>query len=278
MFEGLVWQKDRLLYNQLVFRLQHYKSDDWDLGDDCFVFYKIKHLVDQYADFFATRNFTCERLFELGMWEGGSLAFWFEAFRPKKIVGIDLADRADSPYFLRYTSENNLRERVKAYWGVNQADKQRVREIARKEFDGPLDLVIDDASHIYAPTVSSFETLFPLIRPGGFYIIEDWAWEHWPSCFVDPARVNLVGLSDLVSEMVQAAGTSNSLINSVTVYEGFAAIERSKAAVPEEIVLKDFIVRRPRSEAANATFSTRAVRRIKRTVRHLLNKDATPTQ
>src|SRR5437879_1625144 len=37
MFENLIWQKDRLLYNGLVFRLQHYKSDDWELGDECFI-------------------------------------------------------------------------------------------------------------------------------------------------------------------------------------------------------------------------------------------------
>jgi hypothetical protein len=28
MFEKLVWQEDRMLLDDLVFRLQHYKSDD----------------------------------------------------------------------------------------------------------------------------------------------------------------------------------------------------------------------------------------------------------
>ena len=38
----------------------------------------------------------------------------------------------------------------------------------------PLDLVIDDASHLYGPTMASFEVLFPRLRPGGLYVIEDW--------------------------------------------------------------------------------------------------------
>ena len=38
--------------------------------------------------------------------------------------------------------------------------------------------MIDDASHLYEPSLASFETLFPLLRPGGTYIIEDWKWEH----------------------------------------------------------------------------------------------------
>ena len=276
MFENLIWQKDRLLYNGLVFRLQHYKSDDWELGEDCFIFYKIKQLVDQYAHFFATRDFQCQRLLELGMWEGGSLAFWNEAFRPSKIVGIDWAKRTDGPYFLRYTGDNNLRDRVKAYWSVDQADKIRLREIVNAEFDGPLDLVIDDASHTYEPTLSSFQTLFPFIRPGGFYMIEDWAWEHWPACYVgDDSRANDEGLSDLVSQMVQAAGTSDSLIKSVTVYEGFAAVERSDKPVSDDILLKDFIVRRPSIRRQPSNGGT--IGKIKRSIRRLLTQPAAGT-
>ena len=34
--------------------------------------------------------------------------------------------------------------------------------------------MIDDASHLLDPTRSSFDVLFPLLRPGGVYVIEDW--------------------------------------------------------------------------------------------------------
>ena len=40
----------------------------------------------------------------------------------------------------------------------------------------PLDLVMDDASHLGPQTRASFETLFPRLRAGGLYIIEDWSW------------------------------------------------------------------------------------------------------
>ena len=42
----------------------------------------------------------------------------------------------------------------------------------------PVDLVIDDASHRYPETVASFEVLFPRLRTGGLYVIEDWTAEH----------------------------------------------------------------------------------------------------
>ena len=273
MFENLIWQKDRLLYNGLVFRLEHYKNDDWELGDQCFVFYKIKKLVDQYVQFFANRDFDCRRLLELGMWEGGSLAFWYEALRPDTVIGIDISDRKDSAYFQAFVRGHQLENRVKTYWRVSQADKPKVREIVRKEFNGPLDLVIDDASHIYAPTLSSFETLFPMIRPGGFYIIEDWAWEHWPACYVeDRSRDDDEGLSDLVSQLVQAAGTSDSLIKSVTVYEGFAAVERSDAQAPGDIVLTDYIKRRPKIVKRVDLSQEGPIGRIKLGIRSLLGE------
>jgi SAM-dependent methyltransferase len=228
----------------LVFRLEHGKNDNWELGDECFVFYKVKSLIDDYLRFFASRQIECRRFLELGMWEGGSLAFWYELLRPQKIVGIDLRKWVESSYFKRYIAENKLRDTVKTYWEVNQADTQRVKAIVSAEFDGPLDLVVDDASHLYGPTLVSFQNLFPLTRPGGFYVIEDWAWEHWPVCFgSDLAKSDERGLTDLVSEIVQAAGTSNGFIKSITVYQGFAAIERGDAPAPNDFTLRDQIVR-----------------------------------
>lgn len=267
MFENLVWQDDRVLHNGLVFRLQHYRNDNWELGDECFVFYKIKKLVDQYEHFFASRNFECRRFFELGLWEGGGLAFWYETLKPDKIVGIDLADKTDSNYFRRYVAERGLQDRLKTFWRVDQSDSQRLTEIVTREFDGPLDLILDDASHIYEPTLSSFQTLFHFLRPGGFYIIEDWAWEHWPACHgPDYSLSRHKGLTELVCQLVQAAGTSESLVRSATIFEGFAAIERSNSNVPETFKLEDYIVRRPKIVRENPVMS-----RVKRKIRKVLS-------
>jgi hypothetical protein len=70
---------------------------------------------------------------------------------------------------------------------VNQEDREAVREIAEHEFDAPLDLVIDDASHLYEPTRTSFDALFPLLRPGGLYIVEDWQMAYVEDFVRDPS-------------------------------------------------------------------------------------------
>jgi hypothetical protein len=43
-----------------------------------------------------------------------------------------------------------------------------------------VDLVVDDGSHRYGPTKASLNRFLPLLRTGGVYLIEDWAWAHWP--------------------------------------------------------------------------------------------------
>jgi len=248
MLERLVWHKDRMLFNELVFRLEHYKTDDWELGKDCFQFYKIKPLIDQYAKFFCnSRNFHPQNVFELGMWDGGSVAFWFEYFQPSKHVAIDVSQRRDSNYFQWYLKSRGLEERIKTYWGVDQGNSEKLREIVKNEFCGSLDLVIDDASHMYDLTKTSFEVLFSLLRPGGLYIIEDWAWAHWKE-FQAPEHpwFSKTELTKLIFELVEATGSSIALIASLTIFQGFAVVERGELASAElsEFKLDEYISRR----------------------------------
>jgi hypothetical protein len=37
-----VWQLDRILRKGLLFRMHHYQTVHWDLGGECFAFYKVK--------------------------------------------------------------------------------------------------------------------------------------------------------------------------------------------------------------------------------------------
>jgi len=256
IFENLVWQKDRMLMGDLVFRLEQGASDEWELLDECFVFYKGRELINQYQSFFTNRQaFRAQNILELGLWDGGSAVFWFECLQPRKQVGIDLQPREDSEYFRSYVSSRGLSTRLKTYWDTNQSDTQKLRSIVDNEFDGPLDLVIDDASHFYQPTKSSFECLFPLLRVGGLYIIEDWAWEHWKD-LDSPGHpwAKERGLTDLIFELVQVTGTSTTLIKSLTTYQGFTVVERGEADMigQEDFKLDHHIWRRKTPEETDA--------------------------
>jgi len=51
-----------------------------------------------------------------------------------------------------------------------------LKQIVLGELADEVDLVVDDACHAYEETKASFEFLFPLLQPGGIYLIEDWSW------------------------------------------------------------------------------------------------------
>lgn len=248
IFEKLVWRRDRMVLEGLVFRLQHFRSDDWELGEECFVFYKDKKLIDQYARLW---NHGPPRpigtMMELGIYDGGSAAFWFECLRPEKLIAIDISPRGDSSYFRRYVASRGLEGRLKTHWRVDQSDRERLRSIVGAECPPPLDLVIDDASHIYGPTKASFEALFPLLREGGLYIIEDWAWAHWQE-FQGPDSIfaNQTEPTKLLCELVEAVGTSEAMVASMTVMRGLVVIERGAESVehPGAFVLDQCISRR----------------------------------
>jgi len=235
-FQHLVWQSDRMLLGDLVFRLEHYRNDDWELGTECFRFLKTKKLMDQYERFWQVEaEFQVENIFELGIFDGGSIVLWFELFQPQKHVAIDIVNPSDSEYFQRYLTTRKLGSQIKTFWNTDQGDKKRLLEIVRSEFITPLDLVIDDASHVYSLTKASFEGLFPLLRPGGLYIIEDWAWAHWKEFQgrIHPWAAE-IPLTQLILELIEATGSSTELISNIAIYEGFVAIKKGTAILPTD--------------------------------------------
>jgi Methyltransferase domain len=73
-----------------------------------------------------------------------------------------------------------------AIWGVDHNDGAgwpdgtiRVVSLQDSEdlpgkLEGPFGLIVDDASHEEGPTIRTFGMLWPLVRPGGYYVVEDW--------------------------------------------------------------------------------------------------------
>jgi MycE methyltransferase N-terminal len=97
---------------------------------------------------------------------GASLRMWKWYFRRGIIHGLDLYDKRgiDEP-------------RLRTHRG-DQGDPAYLGRLANEI--GPLDIVIDDGSHINEHVVTSFKALFPRVRPGGLYVIEDVLTAFWP--------------------------------------------------------------------------------------------------
>ncbi len=143
--------------------------------DGSLVVWKTAPTVGELLEFLP--QFGGGNIFELGIFAGGSVALTVMLAEPRRMVAIDLLPAA-APTLARFMEDRGLDDVVRLHFGVDQADAGRLRELVSTEFDGPLDLVYDDASHVYGPTRATFETLFPRLRPGGVYLIEDWTSEQ----------------------------------------------------------------------------------------------------
>jgi hypothetical protein len=159
--------------------------------------------------------------------------------KPERLVAVDRQTASESPAFEEYVAAHASTLQVK--WGVDQENREQVGAIADAAFGDGLDLVIDDASHLYGPTRASFETVFPRLRPGGLYIVEDWAWAHWPQ-FQGPRSpfARQIPLTRLIEEFVAAIGTGD-VIRSMSIRHGFVAVERGETPMPEPFGLDAII-------------------------------------
>jgi methyltransferase family protein len=247
MDERFVFDEDELRIADYVFQLGgSYASDAWRTAPkDRFLMYKPRNLLEMFDEFFSSRqdNEHFRNVFEIGVWDGGSTAFWFEYFQPDKLVAVDWLKREDSDYFRHYVDSRGIADRLTTYWGVDQGDAERLNEIIDAEFaTGPLDLVIDDGSHLLEETRTSFQTLFPLLRQGGFYMVEDWNWELFPEFFRAPNHpfAKRDGLVALVTDLSCLTGTSNT-IRSLTIYRGFVAVERGPGLEGQKFDLQEHL-------------------------------------
>jgi predicted O-methyltransferase YrrM len=193
------------------------------------------------------RRFRGSSIVELGIAAGGSAALLALMARPHKLVAVDIAETPVAALD-ELIAREGLDERVRPHYGVDQADGSRLVEIVEAEFgDDPLDLVIDDASHLLGPTTTSFEALFPLLRPGGVYVIEDWNASHRAADAMEgtskDGAVLPEPLTRLLLELMLVRGSSGDVVRELSIGDLWASVERGPAELdPRTFRVRDHYV------------------------------------
>jgi predicted O-methyltransferase YrrM len=201
------------------------------------VIFKDRGLVALYEDLIATHR--PRSIVELGIFKGGGAALIAQLAKPDKFVAVDYTP-APVPLLEQFIDDRALRGTVVPYYGVDQADTEALARIMAAEFDGPIDLVVDDASHLVNQTRASFNRLFPHLRPGGLYVVEDWAWAHVAGSGVQGMYANAAPLSAFVVELVLASCRIPRAIAEVTVDKYWAVVRRGDAPLrPERFDVAD---------------------------------------
>ncbi|WP_189094708.1 class I SAM-dependent methyltransferase [Nocardia jinanensis] len=98
---------------------------------------------------------------------GESLRMWRDYFCRATVFGVDIVDK---------TALSGQRMTVLR---GDQSVPADLAEIVRTT--GLLDIIIDDGSHLGSHIITSFRALFPALRDGGWYVIEDLQTSYWPS-------------------------------------------------------------------------------------------------
>jgi hypothetical protein len=129
----------------------------------------IRHYVRHFEEI------RCERLHVLEIGIGGyegaetggaGLRMWRDYFDKSIVYGLDNEKKLiDEP-------------RIKVFQG-NQADPVAIANLLNSVDGRQLDIVIDDGSHRSEHVITTFMMLFPYVRDGGWYVVEDTQTSYW---------------------------------------------------------------------------------------------------
>ncbi len=213
---------------------------------NCYLLGKPRHMVEKSMEIQAKRRIS--RVFEMGILRGGSVVLYDVIFRPERIVAID-HDPNPVDELESYIRNHHKEQAVKPYYGVSQDDREKMESLLSSEFPSrDIDLIVDDASHLYAQTREAFNICFPYLAPGGLYVIEDWAWAHWSGDYWQNDNAyfkDKPALSNLLIELFMLSASRPDLIselhvdhNKVTVCRGDGKLPSGKFDIANHYLLR----------------------------------------
>ena len=204
-------------------------------GDDKFFMAKSAPYVAGYKDI--ANRVQVKNLLEIGIYKGGSVVFFDKTFNLDQLTAVDIIqDRV--PNLDRYIEKHANSKKISLHYGIDQSDRVALNELIDQDFPDGIDMVIDDACHFYGPSKATFETVFPRLRPGGVYVVEDWSWSHsTPSNGGDNEDA-----TRLLHEII-AMHASSGLAQSIDLRPGFFSVTRGAKPMPDNFKLDDYALK-----------------------------------
>jgi hypothetical protein len=120
-----------------------------------------------YANYFKDIKDEPITFLEIGIYRGNSVKLWESYFSKADLHFIDI-----NPSWIVYHSSRSH------YHFIDQENIEQLQDFAtslNKEFD----VILDDGGHTMKQQINSFIALFPFVKSGGLYIIEDLHTSYW---------------------------------------------------------------------------------------------------
>lgn len=128
------------------------------------------------------------KILEIGVYDGASLAMWSDYYYNSHVIGVDI-----NPDCLKYRGERKE---------VVIADQSNIDHLSKIVYEyGPFDLIVDDGSHIWDHQITTLQYLFPSVRSGGFYILEDID-TSYGSYIKDYRRLSSISAADYIKKLM----------------------------------------------------------------------------
>ncbi|MBS0603524.1 MAG: class I SAM-dependent methyltransferase [Verrucomicrobia bacterium] len=125
--------------------------------------------TEVYSQYFAPLKQEPIKFLEIGIYKGASVKMWEEYFKNADLHFMDITFQA-----VEYFSNRSQ------YHLCDQASPDQLQRFIQST-DGNFDIILDDGGHTMDQQITSFMTLFPHVKSGGMYIIEDLHTSYWSS-------------------------------------------------------------------------------------------------
>lgn len=235
MRNDLEWVTDKLVrLGGIEFYLST-GSEEWHTHQsrpDHFLLGKDRWMVDDVAALRERESIS--RILEVGIFKGGSTALYAKLFDPEKLIAVEL-DVTPVAALTDFIRDHGFEGRIKPYYGVNQADRQAMGRILAADFPArDIDLIVDDASHLYHETRATFNLTLPYLRPDGLYLIEDWGWAHWQGDVWQKSQAFpqfLPAMSNLLIELFMLCASRPDIVKNLFVTRETIVLRRGAAAL-----------------------------------------------
>jgi SAM-dependent methyltransferase len=116
--------------------------------------------LEIYEKYFSKYRDTLENFLEIGLWQGDSIRMWRDYFDVGNLVGADILD-------LSHVVLPNTQIHI-----CDQSDRQQLGNLIDNSYD-EFDIIIDDGGHWQHQQQITLGFMFPFLKSGGVFVIED---------------------------------------------------------------------------------------------------------
>ncbi|MFM7671770.1 MAG: class I SAM-dependent methyltransferase [Bacteroidota bacterium] len=203
----------------------------YETGPEDRMIHKWDHYFDIYEKYFAHYREKPLNFLEIGIMHGGSLNLWKNYFGEQlRLYAMDI-----NPECKAFEEQN-----IQIHIG-SQEDPVFLQGLAETLPD--LDIILDDGGHTMKQQLLTFETLFPKLKEGGIYLVEDTHTSYWElyggglrrkSSFIEYCKklVDSLYIHHLHDPGKVLSNEHIKQIHSITFYDSVVVFEKKKHIEP----------------------------------------------